>query len=308
MSQVSQVQNAEPQAGEPKPANTVGTSPSELDQLRAERDLLKGQVAELEPLKGWQKTFVQAHQSGLADLVKEMTAQGKSPQAIKDEIKAMQEAAKTVREVGGVERIRTYQDAYEVLYGQGNPPSGAVPAAPAQQVQDPSVTREQLRSMVLEVVSERDISDLHSSFADDLSRAAGRVDASGNPDPGMSARFRVLLEDEVRRMTTDPTTGARRTVMPEDVGRATAVLERDVAAPMKAASAALLAPTNSNQIPPTVNARGPGGSEPAKPMSQMTREEMNALIEQRVRTDREARGVAAPTRARDTLPSNWRME
>jgi hypothetical protein len=313
---MSQIPNAEPQAGAAAAAqpNTVGTSP-ELAAVQAERDALKAQVAELEPLKGWQKTYVQAHQSGLADLVKDMTAQGKSPKAIKEELTQMQEAVKTLKEVGGVEKVKEYRSAYDLLYGPGTDGAGTTPPASPSVVQptfdvdaERARFRQELPNLVQEAISQRDTQNVKATKAAQLAASAGFVDAAGNADAGQASRFGMLLEAEVNRMTTDPMSGQRRPVTSDDVDRAAASIEQGLILPMKARGAALGTSTPRTQIPPTVNGRGPSGSEPAKPLSSMTPNEVNAEITRRSIADREARGIAAPTQAKDTLPSNWSMQ
>lgn len=298
--------------GEPLPATAPavtqqGTPPAQVAPVQAtpavdaEKQAMEAELAELRPLKGWQSEFTRAKQSGLYDVAQEIFAQEKNPAAVKARIQEWQKSAALVQQYGGPEKVKGFMDEWGILREQP-PTAQPAPSAPAaQSPAQPQFTVNDLNALVDTKMAQRELASAKSDLIVELVAKAGKT---GHPTA--ARQYEALVDAELAAMTTDPY-GNKRQVTPEDIGQAVAVVERDFVAPLVTPPKTPVTPTTV-PIPPTMNGRGPGGQQPGKPVSQMTREEALAWSEARAAEQMGTVPIGTAQGGHGPMKSNWSFD
>ena len=287
----------EPKPAEPPKAAPGGTGEQVVADAAKEVERLTQELAKVkrenEDLSTWKPNFTWASQAGLVDAAKEAREKYKKPEAFKDELRRLREAADEVDKLGGIEVVRALS-AIEPAGGPSpaSPPPAKAPSGPAL---DPEEVRRLIREEAALMRSQAEIQEglqeVSEAVLEEVKKAGATVDAD-ILTTAIRARAQALAEG--------------RTMTPEDIGQAGhQVLERMVA-PMLGAKLAGENPA-AQSAPPTANARGPGGQQPPKPLRDMTEAEIMAASVARVAETMGKRPAPLPDAGND-LPSHWRIE
>lgn len=297
--QVAQT-GVEPQGQKPQEGKPTGTAPVVGPDLSAEVEKWKG---EADKLKGFQSLYTQAHQAGTWPLAEELLkAHGGDVQAAKLDIESMRQAKSQLAEIEKLGGFAKMREAYDIIYA--NPAETPVEVQPQPATPGANyVTKEGLDEMVRNLVrSERTRATLEDSMTGMVEAIAkdGGLATDGNPaKPEQLDMLRGALERRLVAITK----GARDPLPGEVQAAAREVLE-GLITPARASGAGLAATRETLPVPPAVNGRGPGGQQPAKPLSEMTEDEVNAAIAERSRSMMGDR-PKHPTQFGGEAPAHW---
>jgi len=338
---MTEPQNAvEPQAaapasagGEPAPGTgNAGQSqePPNLEQLQQENESLKSQVAELEPLRGWQPEYTRIKQAGLDEVYQGLAADQRNPEGVKAYIEGLRQAGSVLQELGGPDAVKAkvagYNSVDDGSFWQtmtAEPtPTPTQPPAPSSPAPQPSsvgrepapqqgLTTEQVTEIVRRTMTEQAnaeaLEDAKNDAAAQLARSAGLAGEDGQASPQAVALYRGSLNQAISGLTNDGF-GNTRDVTPDDIGQAAAMVEQTIITPARASGVELANQPNQPAVPPATNGPGAGAQQPGKSLGEMDEGEINAHIA----ADYEAAVAAIPPsnapalgRPSDENPSNW---
>lgn len=233
------------------------------EQLAAE----KARADELEQVRGWRADFTRANQAGLGQFVRDVLA-GKPIADVKRDIEAMRANSEWLAKAGGREALQPFVDILnEPEAGTEGHPPAATPAIPGP-TPDNLVRKEDLPKYFAQWKAAEQGESNARSVATSIATAVG-LEASEPVIKVIRRQFDVFMEslvgvDEQGRWLREPTT--------EDLNQAasqTKAIYDQVRVKALTPNAPPPTPT-----PPVSIGREPGGSAPAKPVEQMTQEEV----------------------------------
>ena len=291
----------EPQAVQDDPNQMLQ---QDLDAARADAERWK---TEAEKRSGYEKVFTKSNQTGALELAKQMLPEGSSIEEAKAHVQAIEDAVKLQQDIaamGGMDKIKENADAYELLYGEVNPAVAPTPGAPqaAPAAQSPEfVTRGELGKVVSEALATaegvRSIATAKQNVAVAIARDAGLA----TDDKPVDAETLDMITGALDRAIAKQTLGARDPDV-EDIAAAGQGVLSKLITPLRASGAVLPANQAQTPMPSAMNARGPGGQQPAKPVGEMTEEEQRARAQEVAQQTLEGLGApAAPVAQTDHL-------
>jgi hypothetical protein len=309
MSQIPAVPQPEPLVGEvPAPAQPTGTgqgqvavsvSPNQVvvpqapqapaaplapqvdvAALQAELEATK---AEADRLKGFQAVYTRAKQSGVWDGVENLL-DGTNPEGAKAKWEALNQGQSVLSEIeamGGWERVKA---DYQLLNDVS--PAAQTPTTPQQPpVQDNvvgqgdinAVIQSQVEKKVAEMFAAIDRTGTKQEAAEAIAKEYGLA-TDGNPaNPAVLTMIQGAIDRDLEQVTS----GLREPELGE-IQAAGQRVAQTLFAPLRASGAPTVPPTipEPQALPPGMNARVPSGQQPAKPVSEYTREEQRAAARQ----------------------------
>lgn len=319
--QAAEAPGATEPAGQPtSDAGQVQENP-ELEQLRQE---LAGLKAQNEELAGFRREFSWGKQTGAYDWLKDQHDQFSNPDEFKARFQTMQDAEKSLQELGDLDAVKAKVTGYDSLddgsFWQtmaNEPASPQPPSSPAPQpssvgrepAPQPSMTAEQVADIVRTTMTTQSnaeaLEDTKNDAAAQLARLAGLAGEDGQVAPAAASCYRGALDRAISGLTKDGF-GNTRDVTPEDIGQAMAMVEQTIITPTRAAGAKLAGEQGAQpETPPTANAAGPGGQQPAKSLQEQSSEEINADIAAQAEAAFKTMPSVGP--AEKPYPAHWKF-
>ena len=285
---INDTTQSEPQAAETQASAEQGTTAGGEQETVDWQSKVTELESQLAQMKGFQSFYTKAKQSGTWDLAEQFLEQaGGNVSAAKELASKVLATHQTLEEMGGLDTIKKRLQRYEELGGDAlyeepeqflaeeNPsaavnPTTARPEDWERKFQELTQQLPQLvQKNVEQVLTQREIQETMFDMAAELASEAGFV-KDESPDPSAVARFQALLDAEVKALTQ-----GQRQPNAEDIGVAAANVHAQFIVPLKAAGAQTAAKEEPQpEGPPTANTGGPGGQQPAAPLTEMPEEEV----------------------------------
>ena len=271
--------------GTPPATGTAGPGAVDLSKYvpKSEFETVQKQVEEL---RGFQGMFTKYSQAGLRELFEPNA----KPEELKSKFAAWKDAEMLVAKFRerGADPAKALE-AYDLLYTEPTPGAQPTPTPSPTAVSQgpPPLTREELKAAIANEMTAWQTQAECKEVMNDLVEALGVEAGLGteqSPLPEAARRMiRGALDAEIQTVTG----GARDPVESELLAAAQRVTQT-LFVPVRASGAALVGHPNRPNMPPTANARGPGGQVPAPNVRQMTADQRREAARQVVRETLEA--------------------
>jgi len=273
------------------PVVPAGPSPDEFTRLQGEVDRLKG----------FQKIYTQAHQAGVWEPITKLL-DGRKPDEAKATWKSYQDALALKSEIdkrGGWDRVK---GDFELLNAE---PTGMEPQTPVAPNTDDWVRKadfdQRFDEMFRTRVNQMDVAASKEEVAATIVKEYGLATENNPADPYVLSLISGALDRDLQEVTE-----GLRDPFPEEIGAAGKRVAIALFDRARASAAATIQPKPGTPAPPGANGRVPGGQQPSKPVSQLTRDEArDAALSM-------ARDLIQPTLdagpPADAMPAGWEFK